>query len=66
MRKKGIVITTAGQLPSQHIVHVDTKRKPWEWRGVIASALKEAEKHQFSSVAFPALGTSKLNNGFVH
>ncbi|XP_053407527.1 protein mono-ADP-ribosyltransferase PARP14-like [Mercenaria mercenaria] len=58
MKKDGIAITTAGKLRSKYIIHVDTKYKTWEWKPVVLSCLKIAEKHKFASVAFPALGTS--------
>ena len=56
------VVTTAGQLPSKYIIHVngpkflerDTEQK---LRSAVAAALCRAEEKGLASLAFPPLGT---------
>ena len=58
----GTAVTSAGQLPCSHIIHLDSDHlKSHDWTAIIESALMEADSRQIKSVSFPALGT-----GMVH
>ena len=59
--KHGIAVTSAGNLPSKYIIHLEAGHK--SWKEMVFSALKEAESKMFTSVAMPALGTG--NYGFM-
>ncbi|KAA0703895.1 Poly [ADP-ribose] polymerase 14 [Triplophysa tibetana] len=51
------IMTSAGQLPCGHIIHIVGRNQPSEIKDVVLSVLKMCEANQLSSVAFPALGT---------
>ena len=52
----GIAVTSAGQLPCFHIIHIDAQYGG-DWTTIIENVLVEADSLQIESVAFPALGT---------
>src|SRR3989338_2501597 len=57
----GAVSTSAGSLPAKYVIHaatmgLDFKTDEARIRSSCANALKEAEKLNVSSIAFPALG----------
>lgn len=58
-----MILTSAGKLPSKHIVHVVAIRDPVKIKDIVISVLKLCEENKFSSVTFPALGTGACNNG---
>jgi O-acetyl-ADP-ribose deacetylase (regulator of RNase III) len=57
------VVTTAGQLPSQHVIHAPTMEEPGSKipaenvRRAARAALIAADANQFKVIAFPAMGT---------
>jgi O-acetyl-ADP-ribose deacetylase (regulator of RNase III) len=56
------VLTTAGNLPATHVIHAaamgqDLKTDAQKIAQATRSSLALAEKHKFTSIAFPALGT---------
>lgn len=60
MRQKKIVTTTGCGLPCKKIIHIDSKDSLKGWKKMMILCLKKAEKHQFTSIAFPVLGTGKV------
>ncbi|XP_033829096.1 protein mono-ADP-ribosyltransferase PARP14-like [Periophthalmus magnuspinnatus] len=52
-----LIITSGGQLPCRNIIHVAGTNKPSMIKDLVYSVLKLCEDNNFSSVAFPALGT---------
>ena len=62
MAKKGIVSTGAKGLRCRAIVHVNISHFN-DWKAVISMCLSEAENIPgVTSIAFPALGTGKVNS----
>ncbi len=57
MKKRGICLTSAGNLHVKKVIHLDAPQKEKEWSVLIRRCLKEAELYALNSVAFPALGT---------
>ncbi|XP_031164633.1 protein mono-ADP-ribosyltransferase PARP14-like isoform X3 [Sander lucioperca] len=53
------ILTSAGQLPSTHIIHVVGQNDPAKIKDVVYKVLKFCEENKFSSVSFPALGTGQ-------
>jgi O-acetyl-ADP-ribose deacetylase (regulator of RNase III) len=56
------VLTTAGNLPATHVIHAaamgpDLKTNAATIAAATKSALRVADKHRITSIAFPALGT---------
>jgi len=57
------VVTTAGLLPCNAVIHAPTMNRPAERtnernvRAAVKSALKCADKEGFNSIAFPGMGT---------
>ena len=56
----GIAVTKAGDLPCKNIIHVIMPSAVDDLKKVVESCLYTAEDKQFSSIALPALGTSKF------
>uniref|UniRef100_A0A3P8NU03 Poly [ADP-ribose] polymerase n=1 Tax=Astatotilapia calliptera TaxID=8154 RepID=A0A3P8NU03_ASTCA len=56
---RAMILTSAGQLPSRNIVHVVGQNDPASIKNTVYSVLKVCEENNFSSVAFPALGTGQ-------
>lgn len=54
-----MIVTSGGQLPCKHIIHILGRNNPAEIKVVVNSVLKNCEEQKFSSVAFPALGTGQ-------
>lgn len=54
-----MIMTSGGQLPCRHIIHVVGRNSPAAIKDMVYSVLKYCEEQQFSSVAFPALGTGR-------
>ncbi|XP_068102337.1 protein mono-ADP-ribosyltransferase PARP14-like [Hyperolius riggenbachi] len=59
----GYAITTGGNLPCKHIIHIAGQAKPDLIKKCVINALHECEKLQVTSVAFPAMGTGAGNVG---
>lgn len=57
----GVVLTTAGNLPFKHIVHMVGQTKEKEIISCMYKVLKKCEEQQIRSVSFPALGTGAGN-----
>ncbi|KAM6944682.1 protein mono-ADP-ribosyltransferase PARP14-like [Lycodopsis pacificus] len=53
------IVTSAGLLPSRHIIHVVGQNDPANIRDLVYSVLKYCEDNRLSSVSFPALGTGQ-------
>ncbi|XP_051973987.1 protein mono-ADP-ribosyltransferase PARP14-like isoform X2 [Xyrauchen texanus] len=53
------IVTSAGQLPCRNIIHIIGRNSPADIKEVVLSVLKLCEARQFTSVAFPALGTGQ-------
>ncbi|XP_068559360.1 protein mono-ADP-ribosyltransferase PARP14-like [Cebidichthys violaceus] len=53
------IMTSAGLLPSTHIIHVVGQNDPARIRDLVYAVLKHCEENKFSSVSFPALGTGQ-------
>ncbi|ROL54453.1 Poly [ADP-ribose] polymerase 14 [Anabarilius grahami] len=53
------IVTSAGHLPCGNIIHIIGRNSPSEIKDVVLSVLKLCEKSQFTSIAFPALGTGQ-------
>jgi len=53
------IMTSAGLLPCGNIIHIIGRNDPADIKDVVFSVLKLCESSQFTSVAFPALGTGK-------
>ncbi|XP_048033781.1 protein mono-ADP-ribosyltransferase PARP14-like [Megalobrama amblycephala] len=53
------IVTSSGHLPCGKIIHIIGRNKPSEIKDVVLSVLKLCEKNQFTSIAFPALGTGQ-------
>ena len=56
------VLTVAGNLPANHVIHAatmgkDLKTDPLKIAAATKSTLALAEKHRLTSIAFPALGS---------
>ncbi|KAM9744006.1 protein mono-ADP-ribosyltransferase PARP14-like isoform 2-T2 [Menidia menidia] len=56
---QAMIMTSAGKLPSQNILHIVGRNEPSQIREVVGAVLKACEEQKFSSVAFPALGTGQ-------
>ncbi|KAI3372981.1 hypothetical protein L3Q82_023426 [Scortum barcoo] len=54
-----MILTSAGQLPSRNILHIVGLNDPAKIKEMVYSVLKVCEENNFSSVAFPALGTGQ-------
>ncbi|KAG7465334.1 hypothetical protein MATL_G00175290 [Megalops atlanticus] len=50
-----MIMTKAGNLPCKTIIHIDTSNQ--EIKEIMYRVLQECEQNNFTSVAFPALGT---------
>ncbi|XP_052771969.1 protein mono-ADP-ribosyltransferase PARP14-like [Mya arenaria] len=61
--KEGIVVTTAGKLMCQKIIHVRARNSANGWKDSIIKCLQEAEILGLNSIAFPALGTGGKGQG---
>ncbi|XP_060731718.1 protein mono-ADP-ribosyltransferase PARP14 isoform X2 [Tachysurus vachellii] len=57
----GVVLTTAGQLPFKHIIHMVGQTKEKEITNCMYKVLKKCEENKIQSVSFPALGTGAGN-----
>ncbi|XP_073770749.1 protein mono-ADP-ribosyltransferase PARP14 [Danio rerio] len=53
------ILTSAGQLPCGNIIHIIGRNNPSDIKDVVLSVLKICESQQFTSIAFPALGTGQ-------
>lgn len=53
------IVTSAGLLPSRHIIHVVGQNDPAKIKEVVYSVLKFCEENKFKSISFPALGTGQ-------
>ncbi|KAI4819928.1 hypothetical protein KUCAC02_027929, partial [Chaenocephalus aceratus] len=53
------ILTSAGLLPSKHIIHIMVQNNPANIKDLVYSVLKYCEENKFNSVAFPALGTGQ-------
>ncbi|TDH12644.1 hypothetical protein EPR50_G00049200 [Perca flavescens] len=53
------ILTSAGQLPSTHIIHVVGQNDPANIKDVVYTVLKFCEENKLRSVSFPALGTGQ-------
>ncbi|XP_050977095.1 protein mono-ADP-ribosyltransferase PARP14-like isoform X2 [Labeo rohita] len=53
------IVTSSGDLPCKEIIHIVGSNKPSDIQQKVLSVLKLCEKHRFTSVAFPALGTGQ-------
>ena len=54
-----IVVTEAGNMMQEKIIHVVVSNDPSKMTDVVRKTLQEAEVVKLDSVAFPALGTGK-------
>ncbi|KAK6178592.1 hypothetical protein SNE40_013346 [Patella caerulea] len=61
MKEKGIAITPVSGMNCQYVIHVDADRFNDNWKKAIASCLREADKKNVTSIAFPALGTGNYS-----
>ncbi|XP_058248540.1 protein mono-ADP-ribosyltransferase PARP14 isoform X2 [Hemibagrus wyckioides] len=57
----GVVLTTAGNLPFKHIVHMVGQTEEKEITNCMFKVLKKCEENKIQSVSFPALGTGAGN-----
>ncbi|XP_013401660.1 poly [ADP-ribose] polymerase 14 isoform X2 [Lingula anatina] len=57
--RSGIVVTTAGDLPSKYIIHLVMPVQFFgsPWKKAITKCLERAEDMEMASICFPALGT---------
>ncbi|XP_034396584.1 protein mono-ADP-ribosyltransferase PARP14-like [Cyclopterus lumpus] len=53
------ILTSAGRLPSTHILHAVGSNDPPKIQELVYSVLKFCEENKFRSVSFPALGTGQ-------
>ncbi|XP_073770751.1 protein mono-ADP-ribosyltransferase PARP14 isoform X2 [Danio rerio] len=53
------IVTSSGQLPCGKIIHISGCNGLSTIKEVVLSVLKLCESHQFTSIAFPALGTGQ-------
>ncbi|KAL6472151.1 hypothetical protein MHYP_G00183390 [Metynnis hypsauchen] len=58
-QRKEMIVTSGGQLPCKHIIHVVDQNNSEAIKDAVYSVLKLCEAQKFSSVAFPALGTGQ-------
>ncbi|XP_036450536.1 protein mono-ADP-ribosyltransferase PARP14-like [Colossoma macropomum] len=58
-QQKEMILTSGGQLPCRHIIHIVGRNTPAAIKDAVYSVLKLCEAQKFSSVAFPALGTGQ-------
>ena len=61
--KNGIWISEAGNLSATHIFHINThlaQKTSDGWEKMIANCLKECDKRNVRSIAFPAIGTGEV------
>ncbi|XP_037535922.1 protein mono-ADP-ribosyltransferase PARP14 [Nematolebias whitei] len=56
---RGMILTSAGQLPARFIVHVVGQNDPVKIKDIVKGVLKLCEENKVMSVAFPALGTGQ-------
>lgn len=56
-KPRPMIITSGGQLPSRHIIHIVGQKDPAAIKDIVYSVLKVCEENKLGSVAFPALGT---------
>ncbi|XP_041724440.2 protein mono-ADP-ribosyltransferase PARP14 [Coregonus clupeaformis] len=61
----GVVMTTAGNLKTKHIIHMVGQTKEKEITSSMLKVLKMCEDKKIQSVSFPALGTGAGNLGAV-
>ncbi|XP_026198211.1 protein mono-ADP-ribosyltransferase PARP14-like [Anabas testudineus] len=54
-----MIITSAGKLPSEYIIHVVGQNDPAIIKDTVYSVLNVCEENKFSSVSFPALETGQ-------
>ncbi|KAG9263154.1 poly ADP-ribose polymerase 14-like [Astyanax mexicanus] len=59
LQQKEHIMTSGGQLPCKHIIHVIGRNSAAAINNVVYSVLKLCDENKFSSVAFPALGTGQ-------
>ncbi|KAL6472150.1 hypothetical protein MHYP_G00183380, partial [Metynnis hypsauchen] len=59
LQQKEMIVTSGGQLPCSHIIHIIGRNNPAAIKDAVYSVLKLCEVQKFSSVAFPALGTGQ-------
>uniref|UniRef100_A0AAR2JBB2 Poly [ADP-ribose] polymerase n=1 Tax=Pygocentrus nattereri TaxID=42514 RepID=A0AAR2JBB2_PYGNA len=59
LQQKEMIVTSGGQLPCSHIIHIIGRNTPAAIKDAVYSVLKMCEAQKFSSVAFPALGTGQ-------
>ncbi|XP_036451402.1 protein mono-ADP-ribosyltransferase PARP14-like [Colossoma macropomum] len=58
-QQKEMIVTSGGQLPCRHIIHVKGQKSSAAIKDAVHSVLNLCEAQKFSSVAFPALGTGQ-------
>lgn len=58
-KPRPMIITSGGQLPSRHIIHIVGQKDPAAIKDIVYSVLKVCEENKLGSVAFPALGTGQ-------
>ncbi|NXO14020.1 PAR14 polymerase, partial [Oriolus oriolus] len=54
--KKSYIITQAGNLPCKNIIHLVAQN---DIKSMVSQVLQECERQQYTSVAFPAIGTGE-------
>lgn len=59
MPDNGVCAIPAGSPPAKHIILINTD-KPWG--ELVTESLATCDKNQWSSIAFPALGTGMVFN----
>ncbi|KAM9486658.1 protein mono-ADP-ribosyltransferase PARP14 isoform 1-T1 [Clarias gariepinus] len=57
----GVVLTSAGNLPVKHIIHMVGQTKEKDITNSMYKVLKKCEENKIESVSFPALGTGAGN-----
>ncbi|KAF5890242.1 poly [ADP-ribose] polymerase 14-like, partial [Clarias magur] len=57
----GVVLTSAGNLPAKHIIHMVGQSKEKDITNSMYKVLKKCEENKITSVSFPALGTGAGN-----
>ena len=59
MERDGLVVTKAGRLMCEYIIHVAALESASEWRKPLKLCLEKVESFKLHSVAFPAVGTGR-------
>ncbi|XP_066507279.1 protein mono-ADP-ribosyltransferase PARP14-like [Hoplias malabaricus] len=59
LQQRHMILTSGGQLPCRHIIHVVGQNSPASIKEMVYNVLKLCEAQNFSSVALPALGTGQ-------